>query len=131
MPRPSSSWTAAKVVFSSARWPCTRCASQVIGRAMKGGLSAADDASIWANALVYMNGWNWSTPSSSHIGREAELERPRQVQSRHGGLRLAGLPAPRSGTADDDLVHRPSPPLYSSRAANDISTIEARLLGAQ
>jgi hypothetical protein len=66
MPRPSSSWIVAKVVFSSTRWCCSRLASQVIGRAKTAGLPAADEASIWVNALVYMNGWNWSTPSSSH-----------------------------------------------------------------
>ncbi len=37
----------------------------MIGLAMTDGLPAADAASIWGNALVYMNGWNWSTPSSS------------------------------------------------------------------
>ena len=67
MPRPSSSWTVAKTVFTST-WLCkTRVAFQVIGRAMTDGLPVAVPPIIWVNPLPYMNDWYCSKASRSQM----------------------------------------------------------------
>jgi hypothetical protein len=63
-------------------------------------------------------------------GGKAELKRPWQVRRRHGGLRLAALPAPQRGAADDDIAHRLSPGARPARRTT-LSTIEGHLLPAQ
>src|ERR1700685_993519 len=57
----------AKTVFSRTRWCATRDGFQLIDRAMMPGFPAAVPPSICPNALVYMNDWYCSRPSSSQV----------------------------------------------------------------
>ena len=74
---------------------------------MTAGLPAAVPASIWPNALVNMNAWYCSTPSSSQMPGQAELQRAPGVGPSRG-LGLGAQPAPPRGTAarDGDFTHR-------------------------
>ena len=57
----------AKIVFTRTKWCSTRVAFQLMGRATTPGLPDDVPPIICPNALVNMNDWYWSTPSSSQI----------------------------------------------------------------
>src|SRR5579875_1217988 len=103
IPRPISSWMVANAAFGPVRWCSMMPADQVIGWAMTAGLPGAVAASIWPNALVNMNGWYWSTPSSTQIAASPSCSQRRAPGAVQVAARLPRVSI-RSGAAVVPLI---------------------------